>query len=129
MQALFNLTGSIAIPVTACNTYLFCALCPGFVIRMQTILQLCDWNTSSSYGAARCSNLSGGCQGAVSGTSWAGHCYPFYIWSGSEVGASSYHQVYEVNSGSLRYVSGTCGNDAYGKCVNSWALSVRCVLD
>ena len=40
-----------------------------------------------------------------------------------------YHQVYEVNSGSLRYVSGTCGNDAYGKCVNSWALSVHCVLD
>lgn len=91
-------------------------------------LQLCEWGESSSYGAAQCYKLVGGCQGASIGTDYAGWCYPYSLWSSTSVDSDSYHRVYEFSGGSFFYNSGSCGTGMYGKCIAYWALSVRCVL-
>ena len=86
-------------------------------------LQLCDWGESSKYGAARCGDYSGGCQGAI-----FSNCHPNHVWSSSQVGI--YYQIYQLNGGSFGYGENTCGNTGkYGKCALTYPFSVRCVLD
>lgn len=87
---------------------------------MQTGLQLCDNNASSSYGAARCDYLNGGCQGSGNSS-----CWPNHIWSGLFL-ASGYYQGFALNSGGLKS-TGIC--DGAGHCINTNAFAVRCVLD
>ena len=86
-------------------------------------LQLCDHGASSSYGAAQCQVLYNSCQGA-----YANHCYPYDLWSGSEVEGSSYHRGYGLYNGYLHYDSNFCGTGMYAKCVSGYAFAVRCVL-
>ena len=84
---------------------------------MQTIgLQLCDANASSSYGAAQCSWLTYGCQGAI-----GLHCWPYWVWSTL---VSSKGKAYDrvLNSGSFTF-------DANSPHEITFAFSVRCVLD
>ena len=86
-------------------------------------LQLCDWGESSKYGAARCGDYGGGCQGSI-----FGNCHANHVWSSSQVG--SYYQIYQLNGGYFGYNENTCGNTGkYGKCALTYPFSVRCVLD
>ena len=89
-------------------------------------LQLCDYQPSSSYGAAQCRGYSGGCQGAATGNSDVNNCYPHIVWTVSKT--DIYHQGYRLYGGVLGYASGTCSAGMYGKCTLPYALSVRCVL-
>lgn len=84
-------------------------------------LQLCDHSQSSSYGAARCYWLSGGCQGATFGTGDAGKCFPYIIWSDKQVD-STHHWSPELVSGRFFEYFGDAGH------VSTYASSVRCVL-
>ena len=86
-------------------------------------LQLCDSQASSSYGAARCYYLAGGCQGAALNTNWANKCYPYHLWSGTPSGAEYWSP--NLNAGSIN-LTGACGT---GHCPVSLTFSVRCVLD
>ncbi len=76
---------------------------------------------------ARCYELNSGCQGAATGNGEANNCYPFDLWSGSKTGV--YYQEYGLSGGSMGYGANSCGTGMYGKCVLSYAFSVRCVLD
>ncbi len=84
------------------------------------MLQLCEHYASSSYGAAHCDWLSGGCQGA-----YANNCYPYDIWSGSLAGTMLYYDR-ELKNGDFTTYN-ACGGEA--KCSVQNAFSVRCVLD
>jgi len=84
-------------------------------------LQLCDHSQSSSYGAARCYWLSGGCQGATFGTGDAGKCFPYIIWSDKQVDGT-HHWSPELVSGRFFEYFGDAGH------VSTYASSVRCVL-
>jgi len=82
-------------------------------------LQLCDYNASSTYGAAQCQWFIGGCQGAAVGTGNATHCYPYGLWSSSEgSGAGSYTN---------RELVGGAYANTYTRSV-AGAFGVRCVL-
>ena len=88
-------------------------------------LQLCDAYESSKYGAARCAGLSGGCQGSYSGNCWA-----YHLWSGTVAESSGYYRVPELKTGAFGSLSSTCNQTGgYGKCIDAWSFSVRCVLD
>ncbi len=107
---------------TRVPTYAFSVRC---VLDLTTAdgLQLCDWGESSKYGAARCGDYGGGCQGSI-----FGNCHANHVWSSSQVG--SYYQIYQLNGGYFGYNENTCGNTGkYGKCALTYPFSVRCVLD
>ena len=77
-------------------------------------LQLCDYFASSSYGAAQCRSLGGGCQGG-----YGNYCVPSHIWSGTLApGTESSHYAYYLNNG------------LFGEYIRSLPenYSVRCVL-
>ena len=102
---------------------LWCALCPGFDLcfykrKFQDTdgLQLCDNWESSKYGAARCANLNGGCQGA-SDT----HCRPNTLWLYNLRSTGNYEHAW-LNNGTLNTLNGA--DTAF-----THAYSVRCVLD
>jgi len=80
-------------------------------------LQLCDWAASSSYGAARCDSLGGGCKGGANN-----NCYPYILWSGKQV-SSTYSWSPELAQGRFFEYNGEAGH------IITQAMSVRCVLD
>lgn len=80
-------------------------------------LQLCDWAASSSYGAARCDSLGGGCKGGANN-----NCYPYILWSGKQV-SSTYSWSPELAQGRFFEYNGKAGH------IITQAMSVRCVLD
>ena len=82
-------------------------------------LQLCDHGASSSYGAAQCYWLNGGCQGTNNN-----NCYPNHMWSGSLL-ETGYYRAFKLISSNLT-TSDVC--DGAGKCVAGGGFSVRCVL-
>ena len=62
--------------------------------------------------------------GSAVGTSDAGHCYPYIFWSAQYLGSSCY-QALALGSGSV-YSSGLCSTTgSVGKCVSTYAFSVR----
>ena len=81
------------------------------------LLQLCDAGASSSYGAAYCRWLDGGCQG-----SYNTNCHPAWVWS-SKTSSTSSGEYWGVGleSGSL-----VDNSKAY---IGTYPYSVRCVLD
>ncbi len=87
----------------------------GLMLLLSTDCQLCEYFESSKYGAARCFELGGGCQGS-SNT----NCYPHAIWSASFGGANGYPYHAPLDTGVLHL------NATYPV---SAAFSVRCVLD
>lgn len=82
-------------------------------------LQLCDHGASSSYGAAQCYWLNGGCQGTNNN-----NCYPNHMWSGS-LFETGYYRAFKLISSNLT-TSDVC--DGAGKCVAGGGFTVRCVL-
>ena len=82
-------------------------------------MRLCD-SSSSSYSAAQCYALAGGCQGALD----SGSCYSYILWSCSSTGL--YYTTYKLAGGSLVYTQGTCSSE--GRCLAGYAFAVRCLL-
>ena len=79
--------------------------------------KLCDANTSSSYGAAQCLYLVGGCQGGVNN-----NCYPYIVWSGKQI-STTHSWSPELNGGRFYEYNGEAGHSV------TQAEFVRCVLD
>ena len=100
-----------------------------YIYKIQTPgLQLCEWYESSKYGATRCLEYNGGCQGAAHQLAHAGNCYPRSIWSSSispSYGSFVFHSGF-LRQGSL--VDDYCYSSESG-CSGLLAFSVRCVPD
>lgn len=95
-----------------------CAVCVLYSMHRKygyISLQFCDWDSSSSYGAAQCRNLNGGCQGSGNTS-----CWPYVTWS-SKVISTGYYYAHDL-AGGIFYEAKPAGHSS------SHAIGVRCVL-
>ncbi len=81
-------------------------------------------DANAGYGTLYCGRGYNGCPGATEGD-----CFPYHIWSNTEVESFSFHNALVLYEGVFSIRTSTCaGTGGNGRC-GPYAFSVRCVLD